>query len=189
MSKRLSLAIGLVMLIVASMACTIGGATAVPEATQPPATPPSSTAAPINTKPAVATFPPVAPSTIPPTVPGEALPTDTPTPSPTPTPTTTPKPPAASNTPALTGTSGPLSVKYEVVSIKRKNGDQAVMTLRVIASGGGGGYRYYHEDVLQAGPIFEVAGTCNKPFNHTIKVTSADGQTVRVQYFEQGKCS
>jgi len=178
MSKRLSLSIGLVMLIVASMACSFAGATAEPTAVPPTTAPPSPP--PINTLPAVATFPPIAP----PTVAGEELPTDTATP----TATETPQPSAGATAKPNVASSGPLSVRYEVVKIKRSPDDQAVMTLRVIATGGAGGYRYFHDNIRQAGATFDVLGRCGKPFVHTIKVTSASGESVAVPYFEAGTC-
>jgi hypothetical protein len=178
MSKRLSLSIGLVMLIAASMACSFAGTatepTAVPPTTAPPSPPP------INTLPAVATFPPIAP----PTVAGEVLPTDTTTP----TATETPQPSAGATAKPNVASSGPLSVRYEVVKIKRSPDDQAVMTLRVIATGGGGGYQYFHDNIKQAGATFDVLGRCGKPFVHTIKVKSASGESVAVPYFEAGTC-
>jgi hypothetical protein len=69
-------------------------------------------------------------------------------------------------------------VTYEVVEIKRISDIQATLVMKVIATGGSGGYRYYHDDVQQANATFNIAGTCGKPFVHTIKVTAGDGQTV-----------
>lgn len=182
MSRRLSLSIGLVMLIVASMACSFAGTAAEPTAVPPTTAPPSPP--PINTLPAVATFPPIAP----PTVAGEVLPTDTTTPTATPTATETPQPSTGATAKPPVASSGPLSVRYEVVKIKRNPDDQAIMTLRVIATGGGGGYRYFHDNIKQAGATFDVLGRCGKPFVHTIKVTSASGESVAVPYFEAGTC-
>lgn len=182
MSRRLSLSIGLVMLIVASMACSLTGATAEPTAVPPTTAPPSPP--PNNTMPAVATFPPIAP----PTVAGEVLPTDTATPTATATLQDTPQPSTGATARPNAASSGPLSVRYEVVKIKRNPGDQAVMTLRVIATGGGGGYRYFHDNVREPGATFDVLGRCGKPFVHTIKVTSASGESVAVPYFEAGTC-
>jgi hypothetical protein len=79
-------------------------------------------------------------------------------------------------------------INYEVLDIKRNPGNQAVVTLHVIATGGGGGYKYYHDDVLQPSATFEVIGTCGSPLNHTIKVTSADGQSAALAYFVRPNC-
>lgn len=185
MPKRVSLTIALMMLIAMSLACSLAGPT-VPAATPPPTATPSPTLEPASTKPPLATFPPVAPPTATPTTVEDTGATDTPTPSPSPSPSPTGKASSATNLPPAS--SGPLSIKYEVLSITRQPGDQAVMKLKVTATGGGGRYRYYQDDILQPGPIFEVPGQCNRPFVHTLKVTSADGQTVRLPYFEQGKC-
>jgi hypothetical protein len=93
---------------------------------------------------------------------------------------------AATARPRNTGT--PLSVTYEVVEIKRKPGDEATLVLRVYAAGGSGGYRYYHDDIQQPNATFNIAGRCGKPFVHTIKVTSGDGQTVALPYHAGGVC-
>jgi hypothetical protein len=85
-------------------------------------------------------------------------------------------------------TTTPLNVTYEVVEIKRISDIQATLVLKVIATGGSGRYRYYHDDILQPGATFNVAGTCGKPFVHTIKVTSGDGQTVALPYHVGGVC-
>jgi hypothetical protein len=85
-------------------------------------------------------------------------------------------------------TIAPLAVSYEVVKITRIEGDQALLTLKVIATGGRGSYLYYHDDIQQPGATFNVPGRCNKPFVHTIKVTSGDGQTVALPYHVGGLC-
>ncbi len=185
MPTRMSLTIALTILIAASLACSLAGPT-MPAATPPPTAPPSPTPEPASTKPPLATFPSVAPPAASPTTAGDTGATDTPTPTPSPSPSPTTK--ASSATKLPPASSGPLSIKYEVLSITRQPNDQAVLKLKVTATGGGGRYRYYHDDILQSGPIFEVVGLCNKPFVHTLKVTSADGQSVRLPYFEQGKC-
>ena len=57
-----------------------------------------------------------------------------------------------------------------------------------MAAGGSGGYRYYHDDIQQLSATFNIAGTCGKPFVHTIKVISGDGQMVALPYHVNGVC-
>jgi hypothetical protein len=79
-------------------------------------------------------------------------------------------------------------VTYEVAQIIRKPGDEATLVLKVYATGGSGGYRYYHDDIQQPNATFNIPGRCGKPFVHTIKVTSGDGQTVALPYHVGGVC-
>jgi len=199
MSKRLALILGGILLIGAGMACALANS-----ATDTPVPPPTGTATPqpTNTQPVVATFGPtvqVVTNTSVITVSVTDTPTgtasltnaDTPTPTNTPTPTATlgptkPKPTTSVSKPAATN--APLSINYEVLSTKRNPGNQAVLTLHVIATGGSGSYQYYNDNVLQPGATFEVPGTCGSPLTHTLKVTSADGQSVSKIYFEQANC-
>jgi len=85
-------------------------------------------------------------------------------------------------------TAAPLTISYEVVEIKRDPGEQATLMLKVNATGGGGSYRYYHDDIAQSGALFKVAGVCGKPFVHTIKVSAANGETVALPYHVSGIC-
>jgi hypothetical protein len=85
-------------------------------------------------------------------------------------------------------TAAPLNVTYEVVGIKRQPGDEAALVMKVYASGGSGGYRYYHDNVQQPNATFSILGRCGKPFVHTLKVVSGDGQTVALPYHIGGVC-
>jgi hypothetical protein len=82
----------------------------------------------------------------------------------------------------------PLSVSYDVVEIKRLPGEVATLVLKVIASGGSSPYRYYHDDVQQTSATFNIPGICGKPFVHTIKVASGDGQSLALPYHVAGLC-
>ncbi len=151
-----------------------------------PSTPPSG--------PPTSTLPPAAPtpSSTEPT-PTEIAPTVEPlqltgTSAPTATLTGTPRPRTTAATLRPRNTAAPLSVTYEVVEIKRKPGDEATLILKVYATGGSGGYRYYHDDIPQPGATFSIDGICGKPFVHTIKVMSGDGQTVALPYHVGGVC-
>ncbi len=168
----------LLFLSAVSVACSSGGPS-------PQAVPPTATAGvqPTATLPPVsATHTPLAPTDAPTEPP---LPTDTSTPTATATPTPKPRLPVTIR-PRVTA--APLAVSYEVVEIKREQGEQATLMLKVNATGGGGGYRYYHDDVAQPGPLFKVTGICGKPFVHTIKVSAANGETVALPYHVGGVC-
>ena len=163
-------------------ACSSGGP--IPQAAPPTATVeglPTATLPPLSP-----TQPPLAPTDPPTESPTETpLPTDTSTPTATVTPT--PKPRVA-GTVRPRVTAAPLVISYEVVEIKRDQGEQATLMLKVNATGGGGAYRYYHDDIVQPGALFKVAGICGKPFVHTIKVSAANGETVSLPYHVGGRC-
>jgi hypothetical protein len=179
MSQRMRILLGLSLLIVASLACSIGGGPAAAPTTTPTIVSPTQVQ--------------IAVPTAAPTVSGEVLPTDTATPTATLTPTTVltpthaskPRPATATKKPVSTG---PLTINYEVVGIASGPDNQAVLTLKVIATGGAVSYTYYNDDQKQAGATFDVPGSCGHPFVHTIKVTSADGQTATRPYFIGGLC-
>lgn len=173
------------VLIAIAAACSPGGPS--PQ-TVPPAATAGSQPVPTNTLPPAAptnTPAQLAPTEIAPTV---EPPQPTGTSAPTATLTSTPRRRATAATARPRNTATPLTVTYEVVEVKRKSGDEATLILKVYATGGSGGYRYYHDDVLQPGATFNIAGTCGKPFVHTIKVASGDGQTVAVPYHVSGVC-
>lgn len=154
--------------------------------TQP--APPTATSSSQPSSPQLATPAPATTAAAQPALPSAESPIPTEPLTPTETVTTTPqlRLPAATLRPK--GTAVPLTVSYESVEIRREPGDQATLILKVIATGGGGGYRYYHDDIQQPGATFNIAGICGKPFVHTIKVTSADGQSVALPYHVGGVC-
>jgi len=180
-----SLWLAVFVLIALVAACSPGG--------PPPQTaPPAATA---GTQPALTnTLPPAAPTDTPAQpAPTESAPTVEPpqpaeTSAPTSTPTRTPRPRATAATVRPRNTAASLAVTYEVVEVKRKPGDEATLILKVYATGGSAGYRYYHDDIQQPNATFNIAGTCGKPFVHTIMVTSGDGQTVAMPYHVNGVC-
>lgn len=172
--------LALVALLVIASACS--SSSPAPQVAPPTATSGSQAAPPTNTLPPAAPTNTSAPTDIAATA-EPPQPTDTA--EPTATLTRTPKPRATAR-PRNTAT--PLSVSYEVVEIKRQPGDEATLVLKVNATGGGGGYRYYHDDVQQPNATFNIPGRCGKPFVHTIKVTSGDGQTVALPYHVNGVC-
>ncbi len=181
-----SLRLAAIVLMALATACSPGAPppqTVLPAATGgSPSTPPTSTLAPAA--PIQASTQPT-PTEIAPTI--ELLqPTGTSASTATPTGTLRPRTTAATARPR--NTAAPLNVTYEVVEIKRKPGDEATLILKVYATGGSGGYRYYHDDIPQPGATFSIDGTCGKPFVHTIKVMSGDGQTVALPYHVGGVC-
>ena len=190
MSQRRSIYLVSFVLIATSTACAVSRtetptvspaatATVAPVPTQAPQPAPSGTAQPAPS----ATLPP--PATMTPT--GTPAPTVTATSTPTGTATSTlaPRPPVVT---PLKSPSVPLAVNFQVVEIQGKTNGDATLILKVIATGGAGGYRYYNDDVLQPSATFNVPGRCGKPFVHTIKVTSTDGQTVALPYLIGGTC-
>jgi hypothetical protein len=186
MFRRSSLWLVVFVVMATSVACSSSNP-------QPQAEPPTATAGsqPVPPPVATSTLPPVATTHAP--APTEIAPTIEPpplieTPTPTATPTRTPRPRLTVSTVRPRQTAAPLNVSYEVVAIKRGPGDQASLALKVIATGGSGSYRYYHDDIQQPGATFIIAGTCGKPFVHTIKVTSGDGQSVALPYHVNGVC-
>jgi hypothetical protein len=163
-------------------ACSSGGPT-------PQFAPPTATAEGLPT----ATLPPLSPTQAPfaPTDPPTGSPTETPLPTDTATLTATVTPTPKPRLPVTLRprvTAAPLTISYEVVEIKRDQGEQATLRLKVNAVGGGGGYRYFHDDIAQPGALFKVAGVCGKPFVHTIKVSAANGETVALPYHIGGVC-
>ncbi len=145
---------------------------------------------------ATASSPPVSTGTLPPATainapaPTEIAPaSEPPQPSETPAPTATP---TGTPLPRLTArprqTVAPLNVSYEVVKIERGPDEQSTLVLKVIATGGSGGYRYFNDQIQQPSATFNIAGICDKPFVHTITVTSGDGQTVALPYHVKGVC-
>lgn len=179
MFRQRSIWILWLLLSMVSAACSSGGPS--PQAAPPTAT--SAAQPTVAPPPASATLPPLAPTNSPtellsPTGPAASTATATQTPK--------PRGPVATVRPRVTA--APLAVSYEVVEIKREQGEQATLMLKVNATGGGGGYRYYHDDIAQPGALFKVAGVCGKPFVHTIKVSAADGETVSLPYHVGGVC-
>jgi hypothetical protein len=159
----------------------------------PPQVPPTATVE-SQSAPPTNTLPPAAPTDIPaqPAPTNIASTAELPQPNETPTPTATltrtPRPRGTAATARPRQTATPLNVSYEVSEIKRESGDAAILVLKVYATGGSGGYRYYHDDIQQPNATFNIPGRCGKPFVHTIKVTSGDGQTVALPYHVNGVC-
>lgn len=182
MAKHTFLSIVLIGLIVLGVACTTDvPSQPIPTATLSEATP--GEAAPTN---ASANSEVSATPTLPATVTQTSVPVATLTPTNTAPPTATKRPTALATRKPIS--SGPLAFTYDIIGIRRLPDNSAILTLRVNATGGSGRYTYYHDDSKQTGPTFDVPGHCGKPFVHTLKVTSTDGQGVAQTYFINGVC-
>lgn len=147
------------------------------------------------------------PTDQPPTADSELLPTATErTPLPTFTPIVTTRDPNATMPPGTTVTAtgtvtatatitptatsaGPLSLSY-TINWTVSDDDPAMSTAHVTlqAAGANGDYTYYHDDLVQPGPVFSFpwASCTNKP--GSFRVDSSDGQSVRISYFERAPC-
>ena len=178
--------LSLVMLLVIASACSPGNPQ--PQSAPPTATGGAQAAPPTNTLPPACTANAPAQPAPTDTAPAAEPPQPTETSAPTATLTRTPRPRGTVATARPRSTAAPLNVSYQVVEIKRTSGEQATLIMKVIVTGGSGGYRYYHDDIQQASATFNIAGTCGKPFVHTIKVISGDGQTVALPYHVSGVC-
>lgn len=116
-------------------------------------------------------------------------PTRTASPSHTPRPTST-RETVRTVTPTSTGgNAGPLSFTYQINwRLKDEKATQAIATVTILATGGGGKYKYYRDDLPVDGPIFEYEwGTC-RGNPGSLRVDSADGQSARSDYFENPPC-
>lgn len=90
-------------------------------------------------------------------------------------------------TPTSTVNQGPLSFTYEI-NWRLENAKDAVATVNFYPKGGDGEYTYYRDDLLVNGPVFEYRWTTCTGNPGSLRVDSADGQTSRVDYFEQAPC-
>jgi hypothetical protein len=108
-----------------------------------------------------------------------------------------------SSTPSGTeipGSPGPLTFHYEIVwRLHPTDPSESIATVTVNAEGGGGGYRYYMgcENTQESqclptdevdGPIFEYMWRNCRGNPQSLTVTSADGQSVTVKYYENPPC-
>lgn len=86
--------------------------------------------------------------------------------------------------------SGPLNFTY-YVSWQADPADASVMigTLTITASGGDGNYQYFRDEVSLPGPVIQYRwGKCaGNP--GSLRVTSGDGQTLKIDYYENVPCN
>lgn len=104
-------------------------------------------------------------------------------------------PPAATATPTPTATAteapstGPLALSYDISWRLAQDGTgNAIATVLLRASGGNGDYRYFHDDQEVDGPVFEYRWAACRGNPGSFRVDSADGQSFRVNYYENPPC-
>ena len=117
-------------------------------------------------------------------------PTTDASPTPRPLPTRTPTPRSSAPT-ATSGpsNSGPLDFDYNISwRLAPGNPLQAIATVEIRATGGGGGYEYYRDELPVDGPIFEYQWASCKSNPGSLRVDSADGQSVRKNYSVEPPC-
>jgi hypothetical protein len=195
------------VLVTAALACNVPSAGQATLA--PPPTPASGPAGSTIITPTVTV---VAPSTAPALLPtntaaaatAEApalstpalLPTFTPIAGPTLAATLAPQPtagvPAATATARPTATprvQGPLRFTYDFNwRFAPDNPFLVIARVTLHAQGGSGVYTYYHDDIRQAGAIFEFNWVACRPKPGSLRVDSTDGQSVRQDYYQEAPC-
>lgn len=91
-------------------------------------------------------------------------------------------------TPTESANSGPLSFTYSIVWEVSSNPAFAIATVTINATGGGGGYQYFRDDLPVDGPVFQYQWATCRANPGSLRVDSADGQSVRTNYFETPPC-
>jgi len=99
----------------------------------------------------------------------------------TPTPTHTATP--AAGEPLVIHYVEPVEVRHDP---SRPNG--ALVTLRIVFSGGAPPYTFYHQDEVQLSHPFDVPSACSDSLVATVRVDSADGQSASQAYFVSVIC-
>lgn len=110
------------------------------------------------------------------------------TPSVTPSrrPTSTPRPGVTATT-AEAG--GPLTFTYHIVwRLKDASAKLAIATVTFNVKGGSGDYTYFRDDLPVDGPVFEYEWATCRGNPGSLRVDSSDGQTSRVEYFQNPPC-
>lgn len=110
------------------------------------------------------------------------------TPSATPSrrPTFTPRPGVTATT-AEAG--GPLTFSHNITwRLKDAAAKIAIATVTINAKGGDGDYTYYRDDLPVDGPVFEYEWATCRGNPGSLRVDSGDGQTRRIEYFENPPC-
>ncbi|MFZ0544344.1 MAG: hypothetical protein WAM60_02830 [Candidatus Promineifilaceae bacterium] len=182
--KRIGGFIGLVALMALACNAPIGGSNT-------PAPPPPATSAVTTPQP---TQTPVESPTVPAEETPVVLPTFTPIQATVPSGSTaTVTATATETTPPATATetadSGPLSFTYTIQwEVSAGNPGVAIATVMINATGGGGGYHYFRDDLPVAGPVFTYEWATCRANPGSLRVDSADGQTVRTDYYENPPC-
>ncbi|MGB3716426.1 MAG: hypothetical protein WA996_18555 [Candidatus Promineifilaceae bacterium] len=97
-----------------------------------------------------------------------------------------------SSTPSGTkvpGSDGPLNFHFDIVwRLHPTDPIESIATVTINPAGGGGDYRYYMGIDEVEGPVFEYKWRNCMGNPQSLTVTSADGQSVTVDYFENPPC-
>jgi hypothetical protein len=138
------------------------------------------TAAPEDSATTRPTFTPIQP-----TLAATVTPSGTPLLLPTLRPTRSPVPAQT----VISTVSGPLSFSYEISwRLSPDDPMEAIATVKIFASGGGGGYTYFRDGFEVEGSTFEYLWRVCKGNPGTLTVNSADGQSLSQTYFEDPPC-
>lgn len=130
------------------------------------------------------TFTPIQPPTLAATLTPSKTPTRRPSTNSGGSSTSTPKPTGTSDE-----TAGPLTFDYHIEwRLKDASTKESIATVTITARGGGGGYTYYRDELPVEGPIFEYVWASCRGNPGSFRVTSADGQTLKVDYFANPPC-
>ena len=124
------------------------------------------------------TFTPIQPPTLAATLRPSATPSRSPT-----------RTPAAGVTVTASDTGGPLSFDYHINwRLKDASAKTAIATVTINARGGSGDYQYFRDDLEVDGPVFEYEWATCSGNPGSLRVDSKDGQSSRVEYFENTPC-
>jgi len=86
-------------------------------------------------------------------------------------------------------TAGPLTFSHHISwRLKDPSAKLAIATVTFNVSGGGGEYTYFRDDLEVPGPVFEYEWATCSGNPGSLRVDSSDGQTARVEYFENPPC-
>lgn len=92
-------------------------------------------------------------------------------------------------TTTASGSQGLLSFTYTIAwALSEANPYLSVATVTITAQGGNGQYTYYHDDILQPGATFTYDWASCRANPGSLRVDSGDGQSVRVDYYENPPC-
>lgn len=95
---------------------------------------------------------------------------------------------SSQSTPTEEDDAGPLSFTYTIEWEVTSDPTFAIATVTIVATGGGGGYQYFRDDLLVDGPVFQYQWATCRANPGSLRVDSADGQSVRTNYFETPPC-
>jgi cytoskeletal protein RodZ len=122
------------------------------------------------------------------TVSATVSPSETPFPLETTVPTQT-SIPTANASPTKAADTGPLNFTFSINwEVNSSNSAEAIATVSIVATGGGGDYQYFRDDLSVDGPVIRYTWSTCRANPGSLRVTSADGQSLKIDYFEQPPC-